>query len=460
MRGVNGGDSRALNNSLETINAAATAIASAENRVHQATSQKRRWGGCWSISWCFGFQKHRKRIGHAVLVPEPTASRSNASEAVNSTQAAAISLPFVAPPSSPASFLQSEPPSATQSPAGLVSLNSISGNMYSPGGPSSIFAIGPYAHETQLVSPPVFSTFTTEPSTAPFTPPPESVHLTTPSSPEVPFAQLLDPSLRFGEQGQKFPFSYYEFQSYHLHPGSPVGNLISPSSGISGSGTSSPFPDGEFATAGPQFPDFHRGDPPKLLNLDKLSIREWGSRQGSGTLTPDAVRSTPHNGFFQNRQISEVALRRHSENGLRKDQIVDHRVSFELTTEDVVRCVEKKPTTLAEAVSESLHNGTTVEKEESSGEAENVHHSCAGEAANDEPLKTPVDVEEAPRHQKQQSITLGSTKEFNFDSADGDSHEPTIASDWWANEKVVGKDSGAVKNWAFFPVIQPAPGVS
>lgn len=39
MRGVNGGDSRALNNSLETINAAATAIASAENRVHQATSQ-------------------------------------------------------------------------------------------------------------------------------------------------------------------------------------------------------------------------------------------------------------------------------------------------------------------------------------------------------------------------------------------------------------------------------------
>lgn len=460
MRGVNGGDSRALNNSLETINAAATAMASAENRVHRATAQKRRWGGCWSISWCFGFQKHGKRIGHAVLVPEPTASRSTASEAVNSTQAAAIALPFVAPPSSPASFLQSEPPSATQSPAGLVSLNSISGNMYSPGGPSSIFAIGPYAHETQLVSPPVFSTFTTEPSTAPFTPPPESVHLTTPSSPEVPFAQLLHPSLRFGEQGQKFPFSHYEFQSYHLHPGSPVGNLISPSSGISGSGTSSPFPDGEFAAAGPQFPDFHRGDPPKLLNLDKLSICEWGSCQDSGTLTPDAVRSTPRNGFFQNRQISEVALRPQSENGFRKDQIVDHRVSFELTTEDVVRCVEKKPTTLAEAVSESLQSGTTVEKEESSGKAENVSHSCAGETANDEPVKAPVDVEEAPRHQKQPSITLGSTKEFNFDSADGDSHEPTIASDWWANEKVAGKDSGAIKNWAFFPMIQPAPGVS
>ncbi|KAJ4712049.1 Hydroxyproline-rich glycoprotein family protein [Melia azedarach] len=459
MRGGVNGDSRASNNTLDTINAAATAIASAENRVPQATVQKRRWGSCWSIYWCFGFQKQRKRIGHSVLVPEPTASQNDASAAVNSTQAPALVLPFVAPPSSPASFLPSEPPSATQSPAGLVSLNSISANMYSPGGPTSIFAIGPYAHETQLVSPPVFSTFTTEPSTAPFTPPPESVHLTTPSSPEVPFAQLLDPNLRYGEGGPKFPFSQYEFQSYHLHPGSPVGNLISPGSGISGSGTSSPFPDSEFASGCPQFPDFRRGDPPKLLNLDKLSIREWGSRQGSGTLTPDAVRSTPCNGFLQNHQLSEVALLPESEKGHQNDQIVDHRVSFELTAEDVVRCVEKKPATLAEAVSESLQNGPTAEREESSSKVDNVNHCRVGETSNDPPEKAPVAVEEAPApapaHQKQQSITLGSGKEFNFDSADGDSHEPNIASDWWANEKVVGKESGAMKNWAFFPMMQP-----
>jgi hypothetical protein len=38
MRGFNG-ESRAANNTLETINAAATAIASAENRVPQATVQ-------------------------------------------------------------------------------------------------------------------------------------------------------------------------------------------------------------------------------------------------------------------------------------------------------------------------------------------------------------------------------------------------------------------------------------
>lgn len=38
MRGANG-ESRVLNNTLETIHAAANAIASAENRVPQATVQ-------------------------------------------------------------------------------------------------------------------------------------------------------------------------------------------------------------------------------------------------------------------------------------------------------------------------------------------------------------------------------------------------------------------------------------
>ncbi|KAK3227639.1 hypothetical protein Dsin_007501 [Dipteronia sinensis] len=458
MRGVNG-DSRAMNNTFETINAAATAIASAENRAPQATVQKRRWASCWSIYWCFGLQKQKKRIGHAVLVPEPTASQGDASAAQNAShQPPAIILPFVAPPSSPASFLQSEPPSVTQSPAGLVSLNSISANMYSPGGPSSIFAIGPYAHETQLVSPPVFSTFTTEPSTAPFTPPPESVHLTTPSSPEIPFAQLRDPSLRYSEGGQRFPFSQYEFLSYHLYPGSPVGHLISPSSGISGSGTSSPFPDGEFAAGGSQFPEFRMGDPPKLWNLDKLSTCEWGSRQGSGTLTPDAVRSTPRNGFLLERQRSENALRPHSENVLQNDQIVSHRVSFELNAEDVVRCVEKKSTTLAKAVSESLQNEPTAETEESSTKVENVYEGCVGETSKEPPEKPPLEVEEAAAslHRKNQSITLGSSREFNFNSTDGDSCEPSIGSDWWANKKVVEKESGAtIKNWAFFPMMQP-----
>lgn len=39
MRGSNGGGSRAANSAVETVNAAATAIASAESRVPQATVQ-------------------------------------------------------------------------------------------------------------------------------------------------------------------------------------------------------------------------------------------------------------------------------------------------------------------------------------------------------------------------------------------------------------------------------------
>ncbi|XAR70278.1 hypothetical protein NMG60_11027080 [Bertholletia excelsa] len=444
MRGLN-------NNALDTINAAATAIASAENRVPQVSVQKRRWGSCLSMYWCFGsHNKHSKRIGHADLVPETSTSGAEVPAPENPTQAPAVILPFIAPPSSPASFLQSEPPSCTQSPAGLLSLTSISASMYSPG-PSSIFAIGPYAHETQLVSPPVFSTFTTEPSTAPFTPPPESVQLTTPSSPEVPFARLLDPNHQNGESGQRLPLSQYEFQSYQLYPGSPVGHLISPSSGISGSGTSSPFPDCEFTPSGPQFLQIRIGDPPKLLNLDKLSAREWGSRQGSGSLTPDTIRPRSRDSFLLDRQNSDVAPLSNSFSGRRNDEtVVDHRVSFEITAEDAVRCMAKEPA-LAKTLLPSL-----VIPEVPSAKDENSSEVAKPEISDDTVEKASPDGEDGQRPQKQRSITLGSSKEFNFDSTDGgSSNKPPIGSDWWANEKVLGKENGPCKNWSFFPMMQP-----
>ncbi|KAM5572424.1 hypothetical protein ABKV19_012469 [Rosa sericea] len=405
MRGVNGGESRSGSNALDTINAAASAIATAESRVPQATVQKRRWAKGWSVYSCFGFQRHRKRIGHAVILPETSSPGGDDPRAENPTQAPSIVLPFVAPPSSPASFLQSEPPSAMQSPAGFKS--SISASMYSPG-PASIFAIGPYAHETQLVSPPVFSTFTTEPSTAPFTPPAESVHLTTPSSPEVPFAQLLDPNFRNGEGGQRYPLSHYEFQSYQLYPGSPVGQLISPSSGISGSGTSSPFLDSEFASGGRHFLEFRTGS----------------------------------NGRRRNDDVS-----------------IGHRVSFELSDEEVVRCVDKKPVALAEAVSTSLQSTEKAEREEGPSQEVSSSHECPVVDTSNESSEKAVggDGEEAfHRHQKERSITLGSTKEFNFDNADGgDSGTSNISTDWWANEKVVSNENEQSKNWSFFPMIQP-----
>ncbi|XP_057510440.1 uncharacterized protein At1g76660-like [Actinidia eriantha] len=428
----------ASNSPLETISAVATAIASAENRVPQASVQKRRWGSFW----CFGSHKQSKRIGHAVLVPDATAPGTAVPAAEIPTHTPAIVLPFVAPPSSPASFLQSEPPSCTQSPAGLVSHTSISSSMYSPG-PTSIFAIGPYAHETQLVSPPVFYT---EPSTAPFTPPPESVQLTTPSSPEVPFARLLDPNHQNCEAGQRFHLSQYEFQSYQLYPGSPVGHLISPSSGISGSGNSSPLPDCEFTPGGPHFLQFRIGDPPKLLNLDKLSAREWGSQQGSGSLTPDPTPRS-RNGFLLDRQNSDIAPLANSCNGCRNAEVVvDYRVSFEITSEDVVRCMAKEPS-LTKAVSSSLENSQI---------AANSRGAHIAEISDDISTKASAAGEDGQHPQKHRSATFGSVKEFNFDNADGgNSNEPMIDSDWWTNEKVIEEEGGPSKNWSFYPVMQP-----
>lgn len=415
-----------------------------------------------SIYWCFGFPKNKKRIGHAVLVPETTAPSADAAAAtVISTQTTSIALPFIAPPSSPASFLQSEPPSIAQSPACSLSFTPVSASMYSPGGPASIFAIGPYAHETQLVSPPVFSTFTTEPSTAPFTPPPESVHLTTPSSPEVPFAQLLDPKFRNGETYQRFQISHHDFQSYQLHPGSPVGQLISPRSVISASGTSSPLPDSEFTAGGTNVLDFQTGDPPKLLNFDKFPTYEnQRSHQGSGSLTPDAVRSLTQGGFLPHHRVSEIKTSPgppHSNSNRLNYDSVNHRVSFELSAQELLRCLENKPVVLTRGASKTKNEAARAEKEESSRENGNDDKFLVAETANDMTEQTTGNGDESSTvHQKHHSLTLSSGKEFNFDNADGgDSPAPNIVADWWANEKVAGNDGGPSKNWSFFPMIQP-----
>ncbi|RDY00461.1 hypothetical protein CR513_16354, partial [Mucuna pruriens] len=429
MRGTNGNDGRAVNNTFDTINAAAFAIASAHNRVSQPHTQKKRWGSWLSKIGCFGYQKNRKRIGHAVLVPETRANGADPAGAVSSSEVASITLPFVAPPSSPVSLFQSEPPSSAQSPIGKVSQSCVSASMYSPGGPASIFAIGPYAHETQLVSPPVFSAS----STAPFTPPPESVHLTTPSSPEVPFAQLLDPNNRF-------QISHYDFQSYQFHPGSPVGQLISPRSG-----TSSPLPDSEFNATFSHILDFQRPDPPKLLNLDKISVYEnRKSNHGSGSLTPDAARSTTQPAFLSNHWVSEIKMSPHPN---RLGEIsINHRVSFELSAPKVLKSLENKPAASAwtKVLSKLKNDSATADKEEkNSGETMRDDKQVLAETPNDQALETTA-------------LTLSSAKEFNFDNADGgDSLAPNIVADWWANEKVAGKERGASKDWSFFPMIQP-----
>ncbi|KAK6277557.1 PREDICTED: uncharacterized protein At1g76660 [Theobroma cacao] len=220
-------------------------MGSEQNRFPQQERRKR-WGGCWGAFSCFGTQKGGKRIVPASRIPEGNASATqpNGPQAVGLTnQTTTLAPSLLAPPSSPASFTNSALPSTAQSPSCFLSLSA-----NSPGGPSStMFATGPYAHETQLVSPPVFSTFTTEPSTAPLTPPPELAHLTTPSSPDVPFARFLTSSADLKSSDKNNYIAANDLQStYSLYPGSPASSLISPISRTSGDCLSSSFPEREF----------------------------------------------------------------------------------------------------------------------------------------------------------------------------------------------------------------------
>ncbi|XP_072977915.1 uncharacterized protein At1g76660 [Typha angustifolia] len=246
MAGVGGGGA----NSRASISAAATAIDSVETRFH-SRQRRGRWAGCFGGFSCFRSQKVGKRIVPASRTPDGNASTTRGNGALSgghSDQNTTLNLSLLAPPSSPASFSNSAIPSTAQSPSCFLS---ISAN--SPGGPSStMFATGPYAHEPQLVSPPFFSTFTTEPSTAPLTPPPELAHLTTPSSPDVPFAQFLSSSMDLKsaskQNGMPFLSSSYAVgsdlqASYPLYPGSPSSSLISTASATPRTGVSSPFPE-------------------------------------------------------------------------------------------------------------------------------------------------------------------------------------------------------------------------
>ncbi|KAI4370085.1 hypothetical protein MLD38_018468 [Melastoma candidum] len=426
---------------LDTINAAAAASMIASRAATAAAPphpQKKRWRGLWKLSWCFGFRRHQKRIGHAILSPEAAESVADAPATLNFLPPPPISLPFVAPPSSPASFIPSEPPSAAQSPTGLLSFTSMSANIYSPPGPHSMFAIGPYAHETQLVSPPVFSTFTTQPSTAPVTPPSESMNMTTPASPEVPFAQFIDPNLRSPETGRRFPLYQYEFQPYQLSPGSPVGHRISPSSGISGSGTSSPFPGSEIA-ASLSLLKLQADRTSSIFDIDASRARLWGSTYNSGTLTPDSMRPSPRSSIF---------------NPL--DSSTDGAVALlELPTEDS-REGGSNPPALAEQGLAPSPNSASVNCGDQHSDT-NGNNGCTEEASSpacSEAEKIPSEAVEKRRHQRRRSITLGSSRDFTFEEGNGkEGHRPPGIASGWSGETFVEEEHLSTINWSF-PVIQ------
>ncbi|KAL3655166.1 hypothetical protein CASFOL_000952 [Castilleja foliolosa] len=188
----------------------------------------KRWGSCFGGLSCFRKQKGGKRIVPASRMPEGGNANSNHPNGPqpggglpNQIIQTGLNPSLYAPPSSPVSFSNSALPSTAQSPRNFLSANS-------PGPSSTMFVTGPYAHETQLVSPPVFSTYTTEPSTAPLTPPPELAHLTTPSSPDVPYARFLSSNMKGTGKADNY-ISATDLQStYSLYPGSPASALRSP----------------------------------------------------------------------------------------------------------------------------------------------------------------------------------------------------------------------------------------
>ncbi|KAG9455535.1 hypothetical protein H6P81_000043 [Aristolochia fimbriata] len=294
---VGNGGASSTRNGGASITAAATAIGSADTRFRPPERQ-RRWGGCLAHLSCFGYQKRGKRIVPATRIPDgsPSANRANGPQPTGlPNQTTTITPSLLAPPSSPASFTNSALPSTAQSPSCFLSMSA-----NSPGGPSNMFATGPYAHETQLVSPPVFSTFTTEPSTAPLTPPPELAHLTTPSSPDVPFAQFLSSSVDLKTSGKEngIPFMSSSYAgatdlqaTYPLYPGSPASSLISPMSGTSGDGLSSSFHDNEFpgqwgaSVSGHDTP-YPRNRSSKLFALDSASSNNFMLSQDSSFFCP------------------------------------------------------------------------------------------------------------------------------------------------------------------------------
>ncbi|XP_027939723.1 uncharacterized protein At1g76660 isoform X2 [Vigna unguiculata] len=261
-------------------------MGSEQNRFPQHERRKR-WGGCWGAFSCFGSQKGGKRIVPASRIPESSgpASQPNGPQVVGLTnQATGLAPSLLAPPSSPASFTHSALPSTAQSPSCFLSLSA-----NSPGGPSStMYVTGPYAHETQPVSPPVFSNFTTEPSTAPLTPPPELAHLTTPSSPDVPFAHFLSSSVDLKNSDKGNYISANDLQAtYSLYPGSPASSLISPISRNSGDCLSSSFPEREFR---PQWDS--------SLSPENGKYQRTGSGRVSGHDTNGVTSASQDTNFF------------------------------------------------------------------------------------------------------------------------------------------------------------------
>ncbi|KAL7154576.1 hypothetical protein ABFS83_03G010700 [Erythranthe nasuta] len=298
-------------------------MGSEQNRFLQpqqaSAPRSKRWGGCLGGLSCFRKQKGGgKRIVPSSRIPEGStlSNQPNGAQSIIGLPipTTGIAPSLFAPPSSPASFSNSALQSTAQSPTCFLSANSPCG------GPSStMFVTGPYAHETQLVSPPVFSTFTTEPSTAPLTPPPELAHLTTPSSPDVPYARFLSSSASIKRNTEKGNYDLIQ-STYSLYPGSPA--LRSPAGGAS-----TPSPAGDSKSR--QDSNFFCPETFAQFYLDQSSFAHSGGRLSISRET-DAYANGHQNNNNNNRQ-SKISNKPHD-----AEELEAYRASFGFSADEII----------------------------------------------------------------------------------------------------------------------------
>ncbi|XP_050155170.1 uncharacterized protein LOC126629243 [Malus sylvestris] len=203
--------------------------------------------------------------------------------------------------------------------------------------------------------------------------------------------------------------------------------------------------------------EFRMGEGPKLYGFEHFTNHKWGSRLGSGSLTPDGAGLASRDGFHMENQISEVASLANTESGCHSGGtiIFDHRVSFELTGEDVGCCLANKALRTATESSNDIAAENSIETDALLTDSNNHRVFNVEESLSRIPANASGEGEDQG-YRKQRSITLGSTKEFNFDYTKAEvPSKSNIGSEWWTNKNVAAKESKPCNDWTFFPILQP-----
>lgn len=156
------------------------------------------------------------------------------------------------------------------------------------------------------------------------------------------------------------------------------------------------------------------------------------SRLGSGCLTPDGIKTPRQESFIVDDPIAEVLSVFNSDNGSKhsdSETVMEHRVSFELTGEDVARCLESKSSSSFREFPEDF-----VDERRTTGMDRNRCEFCLKESTD---LKMGSEI----CCQKHHLVKFGSGKEFKFDSASSNGD--------FSSKNRTGS------SWSFFPLLQP-----